>query len=578
MPLFVQLVARGWRRAPGAAYRAAGGEGPRKRKGACMVQGLRQLVALLLVWVGCLAAPAAGAAAPSGRLVDAAWLQQQLGQPGLVVLDASPTPLHRKGHIPGAISADLYAVGPREVSLPRMQQRLQGWGLSPGQRIVIHDQGGSWFATRLFWDLLHQGVPAESLFILDGGFSRWQAAGGAVTTEPTPAPPPGQLRVTARLEDIRVRLPEFLAASADLQRHALVDALEPDYYYGGASFFDRGGHIPGAKLMPSSDFFNADKTFKSPDEIRRMASHQGLSPDQLIHTHCGGGGAATVPFFALKFLLGWPRVTLFLESQMGWLQDERQLPFWTYAQPQLLRDTAWLKGWSNPMLRGFGMSAVTVVDLRPAADFQAAHLPQAVHVPMSLLREHLHQPSQLAAPLRQRGLDPLHEAVLVSDGGLNRQSALALWLLQQAGQRRVSLYLGHVDRWAEQGLELARGAASPPPVAAPGSGIRVPIAGAGAGGGHFPTVYIASGEAPLARGPAGRPEGRVLHVPHTRLVQADGQPRPAAEIWAQLDKAGVPRLARLVLMADDPADAAVNWVVLRLMGFADVTLAMPAPG
>ena len=535
----------------------------------------------MVVWTAGPAALAAAAPPPAGRLVSAEWLQQQLGQPGLVVLDASPTPLHRKGHIPGAVSADLYAVGPREVSMLRMQQRLQGWGLSPGQRIVIHDQGGSWFATRLFWDLLHQGVPAESLFILDGGFSRWQAAGGAVTTEPTPAPPPGQLRVTARLEDIRVRLPEFLAASADLQRHALVDALEPDYYYGGASFFDRGGHIPGAKLMPSSDFFNADKTFKSPDEIRRMASHQGLSPDQLIHTHCGGGGAATVPFFALKFLLGWPRVTLFLESQMGWLQDERQLPFWTYAQPQLLRDTAWLKGWSSPMLRGFGLSAVTVVDLRTAEDFLAGHLPQAVNVPMSALREQAARPdapASLPALLRQRGLNPAHEAVLVSDGGLNRESALALWLLQRAGQRRVSLYLGHVDRWAELGLELERAGPPPAPVPAPGTGLTGSAAGAEARGGHFPTVYIASGDSPSARVPAGWPEGRVLHVPHTRLVQAGGTPRPAAEIWAQLDKAGVPRLARLVLVADDPGDAAINYVVLRLMGFADVTLAGPAPG
>ena len=533
----------------------------------------RQMAAGLLAVVVWAASPGA-MAQTAGRLISAEWLQQQLGQPGLVVLDASPTPLHRKGHIPGAISADLYAVGPREVSLQRMQQRLQGWGLSPAQRIVIHDQGGSWFATRLFWDLLHHGVPAESLFILDGGLSRWQAAGGAVTTEATPAPPPGSIRVTARREDIRVRLPGFLAASADLQRHALVDALEPDYYYGGASFFDRAGHIPGAKLMPSSDFFNADKTFKSPEEIGRMAAHLGLSPDQVIHTHCGGGGAASVPFFALKFLLGWPQVTLFLESQMGWLQDERQLPFWTYAQPQLLRDTAWLKAWSNPMLRGFGLSAVTVVDLRPAEDFQAGHVPQAVNVPMSLLREHTTRPEALAAELRQRGLDPAHEAVLVSDGGLNRDSALALWLLERAGQRRVSLYLGHVDRWADQGLELARGAAPAAPVAAPGTGLTVPVPGAGARRSPYAPVSIVAGD----RLPGRLPEGRVLHLPHARLMNGDGTPRPAAEIWAQLDKAGVTRWAPLVLVADDPADAAVNYVLLRLRGFADVRLAVPAPG
>ncbi len=546
-----------------------------------MSNTMKQALVLALALLAGLFSPWAAAAdvspSPPRRLVDAAWLQHQLGQADLVVLDASPTPLHHKGHIPGAISADLYAVGPREVSMQRMQQRLQGWGLSPGQRIVIHDQGGSWLATRLFWDLLHQGVPADSLFILDGGLHRWQAAGGAVTTEATPVPPPGQIRIIARRDDIRVRLPEFLAAGADLQRHALVDALEPDYYFGGASFFDRAGHVPGAKLMPSSDFFNADKTFKSAAEIQRMADHLGLSRDQQIHTHCGGGGAATVPFFALKFLLGYPRVTLFLESQMGWLQDDRQLPFWTYAEPRLLRDTPWLKAWSSPMLRGFGLSAVTVVDLRPPEDFRAGHLPQAVNLPASTLRAHRHSPESLAALLRQVGLDPSHEAVLVSDGGLNRDSALALWLLERAGQRRVSLYLGHVDRWAELGLDLVRPtpgaeAGSASPMQARGTGLTVAAAGAGVRGGHFPVVHIASGD----RLPTRMPEGRVLHLPHTGLVQADGVPRPAADIWARLDKVGVPRLAQLVLVADDPADAAMNYVVLRLMGFADVRLADPS--
>ena len=37
--------------------------------------------------------------------------------------------------------------------------------------------------------------------------------------------------------------------------------------------------------MPSSDFYNADKTFKSPDEIRRQLTCQGIRPDQMVHSH-----------------------------------------------------------------------------------------------------------------------------------------------------------------------------------------------------------------------------------------------------------------------------------------------------
>jgi 3-mercaptopyruvate sulfurtransferase SseA len=40
-----------------------------------------------------------------------------------------------------------------------------------------------------------------------------------------------------------------------------------------------------------------------------------------------------VPFFALKFIAGYPTVRLYVESQLEWLQDDRGLPFWRTARP-----------------------------------------------------------------------------------------------------------------------------------------------------------------------------------------------------------------------------------------------------
>jgi 3-mercaptopyruvate sulfurtransferase SseA len=248
--------------------------------------------ALVLVMAGA-AVPRAWAAVPEGgvqgRLVSVGWLQAQLAQqpPGahtLRVLDASPAPQHRQGHIPGAVNADLFSVGLREVDLPRMQRRLRGWGLSPGQRIVIVDAGGTYMAPRLFWELLHFGVPAEQLFILDGGMARWRAAGGAVTTEATPPPPAGTVAVSRADDTVRVRLPEFLAATADPRAHVLLEALDPEYYFGATGFFNRPGHVSHATLMPADDFFNSDKTFKSPQQLQAMLQHLGVQPSQEVLT------------------------------------------------------------------------------------------------------------------------------------------------------------------------------------------------------------------------------------------------------------------------------------------------------
>jgi 3-mercaptopyruvate sulfurtransferase SseA len=531
-----------------------------------------------------MAQPSQAAEGIQGRLASVGWLEKNLARSDLLILDASPGQLHKQQHIPGAVNADLFTYGHVSVSTAEMEKRLRGWGVSPDQQIVIYDQGGTFFATKLFWDLIHYGVPAESLFILDGGMAKWHAAGGAVTKDPTPAPRPGTVRITTINQDVRVRLPEFLAATGDPRNNVLLEALEPAYFYGGAAYFNRAGHVPHATLMPSEDFYNADKTFKSPQEIQRMLSHLGVRPEQQIHTYCGGGGAAAVPFFALKFLLNYPQVKLYQESQMGWLQDERELPFWTYSAPYLARDTPWLKAWGSPMLKAFGLSRVSIVDVRSADMFKLGHVPLAVNVPAHEFKNHQHSPEKLAALLGQAGVDASHEAVVVSEGGLNENSALAYWMLENLGQQKVSVFMDSIERWAELGQEVARpaaaadGAGKPPE---PSSTQALPYAarlqadrlgtGAQSKRGMYPKVYVASGR----QLPAKMPEGRVLHLPYAQFLNADGAPKPAKDIWNTLAQAGVPRYAEVVLVADSLGEAAVNYVIFRLMGFPDVTVLAP---
>jgi len=542
-----------------------------------IVRRLAALATLLALLIGL---PAA-ALAQTGRLVSAEWLKQNLGRADLVLLDASPAPMHAAKHIAGALHVDVFAGGLRETGAADWERRLQSWGLNPGQKVVVYDQGAFYTATRLFFDLVRAGLPEQDLFILDGGLAKWQEGGGAVTNVPTPAPARGSIKVAALREEPLVRLPEFLAASGDPARHALVDALGPGYYFGETKFFDRGGHVPHAVMWASEDFFNADKTFKSPAEIRRMAAHLGVRPEQQVHAYCGGGGAAAVPYFALRFVAGFPQVKLFSGSQFEYLQDPRGLPLWTYPAPALQRDMHWVNGWGGGMLRAFGLAPISVIDVRPAAAYALGHVPYALNIPAETFRSHLGRPAQLAALLGPAGVNPAHEAVIVSEGGINPLSALAFLALEQAGQKKVSLLTDSVDEWGLRGLPLSKKATvvgrpqgpeeqAVPPArfdAAPREGAllrELPARPQDA----FPRVFVAAGKAPPAQPPAGG--AKVVHLPWNELVAADGQPRPANELWSRIAKAGVPRYAEIVLVADDLGEAAVNYVVFRLMGFADV--------
>ncbi|HWY67763.1 MAG TPA: rhodanese-like domain-containing protein [Terriglobales bacterium] len=538
----------------------------------------------LLAIAGCLllAQPVKAAAEEGvrGNLVDVTWLAKHLKNPDVVILDASPE-TYAANHIPSALSAniyDLFSYGFGGVSDAKVEQVFQAWGISPGKKIVVYDKGGDHLATRLFFDLDYRGFPEENLFVLDGGLFKWQKEGLPVTKDPTAAPKNGTFKITKLKEELRGGLPEVLTASGDTANNALVEGLEPAWHFGTIAPFDRAGHIPNGILAPYQDFYNPDKTFKSPEEVRKMLTYLGVRPEQQIYTYCGGGVAATVPFFAAKFIADYPKVKLFPESELGWLSDQRSLPYWTFDAPYLMRETGWLQFWSGQMIRMYLGAPISLVDVRPATAFNQGHIPFSLNIPGDVFKNNVGNPIKLAQILGPAGVNPSDEAVVISGAGLTKDSALAFVMLEKLGQKKVSLFIDSMDKWTERGQHVTKDATvvapkkgahdlSIPPNNYPENFRRdVVVADPKSTHGIYPKVYIASGKDV----PAKSQDGKIVHVPYTDLLNADGTPKAAKDIWNTLAKAGVPRYAELVCYSDDPGEAAVNYFILKLMGFPDI--------
>lgn len=517
----------------------------------------------------------AAAQAPKGRLVSPEWLQKNHGN--VVLLDTSAAQVYQKEHIPGAMNVDLFVYGAREIPTPEMEKILQGFGISLGKPVVVYDQGAGIMATRTFWTLEYFGFPTKDIYLLDGGLAKWKQSGLPVTKEPTPAPQKGTFRIVKANENVRVRLPEVLDATADTQKFALVEALGPNWHFGEVAPFDRPGHIPNGIMLPPTDFYNPDNTFKSPAEIQKMLDHLGIRRDQEIYTYCGGGIASSVPYFALKYLANYPKVRMYKESELGWLQDERRLPYWTYDAPALMRDSDWVRAWGGRMMRMYAVSNVSVLDVRPAAEYDASHIAFSVNVPADLIRATLADPDRLAAVLGPLGVNPDQEAVVASGAGLTKEAALGYLALEHLGQKKVAILTDSFDTAKSRGVQLTK----EPTAIGPSKGFgdvtiapttytprprRNVITAADAPAGLFPRVYVASGKA----APSKALDGKVAHVPYTELINPDGTPKAAKDIWNILAKAGITRYAELVCVSDDPAEAAVNYYILRLMGFPDV--------
>ncbi|AHH99084.1 3-mercaptopyruvate sulfurtransferase [Kutzneria viridogrisea] len=141
-------------------------------------------------------------------LVTTGWLAQHLGEPDLLVLDASvqmvPTPPHRvpmreayrEAHLPGAVFADLVndlsdPDSPLAITRPSAHRATTVFGqlgIGPRTRVVAYDCEFGQYAARLWWLLKSAGHDAVA--VLDGGLRKWTGEGRAVESgevEPVPA-------------------------------------------------------------------------------------------------------------------------------------------------------------------------------------------------------------------------------------------------------------------------------------------------------------------------------------------------------------------------------------------------------
>src|SRR5699024_5323220 len=92
--------------------------------------------------------------------------------------------------------------------------------------------------------------------------------------------------------------------------------------------------------------------------------------------------------------------------------------------------------------------------VRSKQDYEDGHIPFALNVPAETFQAGLENTNGLAELLGPAGVNPSHEAVIVSDRGLDKASALAFVALEAAGQKRVSILTDDLMAWAGQGYPL----------------------------------------------------------------------------------------------------------------------------
>jgi thiosulfate/3-mercaptopyruvate sulfurtransferase len=298
---------------------------------------------ILIVAAGFVPSTAVAATSP---MVSTGWLEQNLGAPGMLIIDVRTGANYDFGHLPGAVSMPYARWEPynRETRCQKMPapadvtKMMRDLGVNQSTHVVVYDAGNTTLdATEggaAVWILESMGH--ENVSYLDGGFTKWTFE-GRIIDKKKPSPPAGNF--TAKLDTTKVATLKDVIVNLKTKEAIFLDDRSSVQHFGISKRPDvvRYGHIPGSLNFPVDFMTNAGinrapATIKSEKELEAMAEGVGLPRDKnrKIIVYCNSAQQAGMGYFILRDIMGYRNVMAYDGSMLEYAQQAR-LPLVRFA-------------------------------------------------------------------------------------------------------------------------------------------------------------------------------------------------------------------------------------------------------
>jgi len=247
------------------------------------------------------------------------WLEQNIDNPKVRIIEVSTEPgVYERGHIKNAVKfvwhTDLVDTVNRDIiSQANFTALAQKAGINDDTTVVLYGDKNNWFAAWGAWIFNVYGQ--KDVRVLDGGRVKWEKDGRALTTA-VPTFKAGNFNASAPDKNLRANInKDVLPAAKKVKTATLIDIRSADEYNGKifapAGFQElavRAGHIPGAINIPWGQNVNADGTFKTVAELKKLYADKGVTGDDQIITYCRIGERSSLTWFVLSEILGFQKV------------------------------------------------------------------------------------------------------------------------------------------------------------------------------------------------------------------------------------------------------------------------------
>lgn len=256
-----------------------------------------------------------------------------------------------------------------------------------------------------------------------------------------------------------------------------------------------------------------------------------------------------------------------------------------YDNPQLLTSPQALTARLGAAHQGGAMDdGVVVLDMRPAEQFAAGHLPGAVHLDLFGISLVDTDPAPLDAflwvvahLLASRGVDP-QRPVVVYDDQSGMRAARAFWFLELFGHPDAHMLDGGFGAWERAGLPTTQEAHPPRKVTwevarnddllATWRDVSSRVGRAGCA--ILDTRSDGEYEGVTVRAKRGGAVPGAVHIEWTRNLSEDGSFKRAGDLRAMYEAAGITPDKDVVSYCQGGYRAAHSYLALRLLGYPRV--------
>jgi thiosulfate/3-mercaptopyruvate sulfurtransferase len=252
----------------------------------------------------------------TSRLVTTEWIEDNLDNDSVLLIDRRGNDDYVAGHIPGAVQiprtafqVEVDGVAGQIPPAADVAAALEAIGATPDTTIVFYDGRGSVSASRGLWVLAVYGHADARL--LDGDFPLWESEGREISKEAPTVSASDYSFDSAPDEKLIAGWDEIIASIED-PSVLVCDARSPEEYSGkNPRNNDRGGHIPDSVNVEWNRAIDENGRFLPADQLRELYEGEGVEADGTIYTLCQTAVRATHTWFVLQDLLGYEDVKVY---------------------------------------------------------------------------------------------------------------------------------------------------------------------------------------------------------------------------------------------------------------------------